>query len=430
MPHALFIDDSRAKYAELKKALGGFFPGIKLGYYSPSQSKVSIKRYNWRSYQFILLRKLIYCENNEIKEWLSFLQDYDDSPPIIVICDQNTDDPITSLITPKTYHIIMIDGKFTALKEKMIDIAIEHKLELKEKEPNTESLFSEDSILTDSHDSDLTINQSLGKEIDIPGYEISRVLGKGSMSRVFLAKSLEYNIEVALKVMFAHSEEDMKFLRQFMQEYQLLSNIDHPNIVTIYERGFAKDFAYIAMEYYPKGLLRSRLNKSGIRPELALNYLGQIASGLSAAHKLNIIHRDIKPSNVLLRTDHVLSLSDFGIARNMAITSDNENLGDMIVGTPHYMSPEQGIGGEIDERSDLYSLGIMFYEMLMGKKPFVAHSVSDIIMLHTCAPTPQLRPEISVYQSLIDGLLAKNPDERFLTAEDLLAGIQWIKSKI
>lgn len=430
MPHALFIDDSRDKYAELRNAFADSFPDVKLGHYSPSQSKVSIKRYNWRSYKFILVHKLVYCENEEIKEWLRFLQNCDDSPPIIVICNQDTDDSDDIVVAPKTYHLTVTDNNFTPLKEEMINIATEHKFELKEKKSNTVLLFSEDKTLADSHGENLAINQPLGKEIDIPGYEIMRILGKGSMSRVFLAKSLEYNTKVALKVMFAHSKDDIKFLRQFMQEYQLLSNIKHPNIVAIHERGFARDFAYIAMEYYPKGSLRNRLSKNGIRLDLALDYLEQITSGLSEAHKMNIIHRDIKPANVLFKTDHVLGLSDFGIARDMAMAPGDEGLKNMIVGTPHYMSPEQGIGDEIDERSDLYSLGVIFYEMLIGKKPFVASSVSDIIVLHAYAPTPQLRSELSVCQSLMDGLLAKDPNERFLTAEDFLAGIQWIKSKL
>lgn len=273
------------------------------------------------------------------------------------------------------------------------------------------------------------VNKFFSGKINVPGYEVGNILGKGSMSRVFFAKSLKYDSDVALKIIYSQNRDDIKFLRQFMQEYMLLSNINHPNIVNVYDHGFVKDFAYIAMEYYSGGLLLKKLSNHGIKPKIALDYLEQITFGLSEIHRLNIIHRDIKPSSILVKANDILGLADFGIARNMFFSSNNENLGNMIVGTPHYMSPEQGIGEEIDERSDFYSLGIMFYEMLMGEKPFVADNMADVLMLHTYAPIPRLNSDTFVCQPLINGLLAKDPNERFTDARKLLANIRYIKSK-
>jgi len=268
--------------------------------------------------------------------------------------------------------------------------------------------------------------QSDGVCLLIPGYSIEKEIAKGGMSTVLLATRLEDNLSVVLKVLFTQGQEDPSALKRFMQEYNLISAMDHPHVIRIYERAFATDFAYIALEYLPTGDLSKRI-RSGIVAETALSYLKQIALGLGAAHELNIIHRDLKPGNILFHGEDTLKITDFGAAKILSDEMEDITLNDMVVGTPYYMSPEQGTGMKVDQRSDIYSLGVLFYQMLTGKKIFTANNISNLIHAHLKEPVPQLPAKMSKYQPLIEGMLAKDPDERFQTTDELIAGIDWIE---
>ncbi len=272
-----------------------------------------------------------------------------------------------------------------------------------------------------------TTNKQLEKfGLVVPGYQLLKEIGRGGMSTVFLAKPIEENNEVVLKVMFTEGHEDPIALKRFMQEYTLISCLDHPNVVSIYERAFASDFAYIAMEHFPGGDLTKKL-KHGIELEKAIEYIREMCLGLVAVHELNIVHRDIKPGNILFRADDTLTITDFGAAKNLTGDVEDITVNNHIVGTPYYISPEQGAGMPFDHRSDLYSLGIMIFQMLTNERPYIAKSVAQLISMHINAPIPHLPTHLAKYQPLIDGLLAKEPDERFQSAEDVIIGLEWIK---
>jgi serine/threonine protein kinase len=257
----------------------------------------------------------------------------------------------------------------------------------------------------------------------VPGYELLRRLGEGGMADVHLARRAEDGLEVALKILQLEGQEDVTLLRRFMREYSLLARLTHPNVVHIYERAFARDFAYIAMEYFPAGDLAGRIQR-GVGTDTAVSYLRQIAAGLGAAHALGIVHRDIKPGNILFRDEQRLAIVDFGISR-ATDQSSSMSMACALLGTPAYMSPEQVRGGEADVRSDLYSVGVVFYEMLTGRKPFQAAGLGDLLDAHLYAPPPRLHAELARLQPVLDGLLAKDPDERFQSTEELLLGVDW-----
>jgi CheY-like chemotaxis protein/tRNA A-37 threonylcarbamoyl transferase component Bud32 len=262
--------------------------------------------------------------------------------------------------------------------------------------------------------------------IVVPGYAISKKIGQGGMASIYLAERDEDNIKVVLKVLSLKQKEDSMLLRRFMREYKLIGQIEHPNIVQIYERAFASDFAYIAMEYFGYGDLSERLHHS-IDGRTAIQYLHQIAEGLGAAHAKGIVHRDMKPANILFRSEHELAITDFGIAKEVESDTMAKQLtvGGALLGTLYYISPEQVLGGEADQRSDLYSLGIIMYKMLTGKHPYTGTSPAQIFEGHINAPIPVLPPPFAALQPLLDGLLAKDPNERFQSTEDLLMGINW-----
>jgi tRNA A-37 threonylcarbamoyl transferase component Bud32/FixJ family two-component response regulator len=249
-------------------------------------------------------------------------------------------------------------------------------------------------------------------------------LAVGGSSQVYLAESEKAGELVVLKVLGDNSDsqvEPHQVFERFLQEYELLLRIRHPNVVRIHEMGIADDHAYISMEYFPAGDLRLRM-RDPLTPEQALDYTEQIARSLSAVHQVGVFHRDLKPGNIMLRNDGSLALIDFGLAKHAMRSSDITAAG-TIFGTPYYISPEQGHGDEVDARSDLYSLGIILYELLMQKRPYTATTPMGIIYLHRNAPLPTLSKELKRYEPLVQKLLAKEPQDRFQSAEQLLEAL-------
>lgn len=259
--------------------------------------------------------------------------------------------------------------------------------------------------------------------VTILGHRFVRELAAGGNSMVYLAESERAGEMVVLKVLADDSDgsDELHFMR-FLQEYELISKIRHPNVVRILDLGIADDHAFIAMEYFPQGDLRAHIAR-GIEPATALSLLAQMASALAVVHEVGVLHRDLKPGNVMMRRDGSLALIDFGLAKQVAVAPDITAAGE-IFGTPYYMSPEQGHGRELDERSDLYSLGVIFYEMLTGKKPFLGSSPMAVIYRHANAPRPRLEGDLQRYQPLLEGLLACKPEQRFASARELLSHIE------
>jgi len=259
--------------------------------------------------------------------------------------------------------------------------------------------------------------------VRIRDYRCVRRLAVGGSSSVFLAESLRTGQQRVLKIFRQVPDvvEGSTTFDRFLREYDLVSRLEHPNIARIYDLGVADDHVYIAMEYFPGGDLRSRMREAMPWAE-ALAYLRQLAAALGALHAIGVLHRDVKPGNVLLREDASVAFIDFGLARQLGLESDITGTG-AIFGTPHYMSPEQGHGLPLDERSDLYSLGVVLHEMLTGQKPFVADSPLAVIYMHAHAPIPRLAPSAQHLQPLLEALLAKQAAGRPASGEEIVARI-------
>jgi len=263
--------------------------------------------------------------------------------------------------------------------------------------------------------------QSLPFNVEIPGYRLLRILATSASSLVLLSERERDDRLAVLKVISTDLQDDRKVLKRFMREQAMLAKLRHPNVVKIYAGGVTADSAYIAMEYFPGGDLRKRID-AGVPEGKALEYFRGVAKGLGAAHEVGIVHRDIKPANILLRKDDSLAIADFGISKSLGASTAITVVG-FVMGTPFYISPEQIDGEPATPCSDLYSLGVILFELLTGERPYPQTRLPALLRAHTEDPLPRLPEEHESMQFVVDGLMAKNPKERFQSVPELLVAL-------
>ncbi len=269
----------------------------------------------------------------------------------------------------------------------------------------------------------MTISES---PIKIPNFNLDKEIGRGGMSRVYLAHQLEPKRKVAIKIVSPGNAADEAFLQSLKQEGDTIASMSCDNIITVYACGVIDAHYYMAMEILSGGDLADKI-KNGLRPEDAVEVMLQIGNALKHAHSKNVLHRDIKPENVMFHESGKAVLVDFGIAKEADSTSSFTQVG-AVVGTPHYMSPERCMGKATDHRSDLYAMGVMFFELLTGKKVYDGRDTFAVSYAHVYEPVPPLPPEHSRYQALINKLLAKDPDDRTQTADEMMEALRRVKA--
>lgn len=265
--------------------------------------------------------------------------------------------------------------------------------------------------------------------MDIPGYRILRTIGKGAMATAYLAETAGERRTVVLKVLhqapWLADDEPAATLAtsavaspgRMAREARIIASLDHPNIVRLYQSGETDGLGFIVMEYLKGGDLETRIAR-GMEVRDALGVTAAIAGALAHAHRNGILHRDVKPQNILFRGDGTPVLSDFGVAKRL----DDElklTLEGTAIGSPLYMSPEQAGGGEVDGRTDIYALGVVLFEMLTGRPPFTGGSAVAVILKHLHGDIPRLPEPLAGLQPLVDGMLAKAPDARIPSADQV-----------
>jgi serine/threonine protein kinase len=277
----------------------------------------------------------------------------------------------------------------------------------------------------------------------ISHYRIVSKIGAGGMGEVYLAQDTKLDRRVALKILPADVAAHPDRMKRFVQEARAASSLNHPNIITIHEIGETASGHFIGTEFIDGETVRERMSRGGVELSDTLDIVVQVASALTAAHGAGIVHRDIKPENIMLRRDGIVKVLDFGLAKLVEQTPLDaeaetrmqvQTQAGLIVGTVAYMSPEQARGMEVDARTDVFSIGVVMYEMLAGQSPFAGETTSDVIAaILTTEPKPpsSFNQEIPAeLDRIVYKTLAKKRDERYRNAKDLLADLRQLQRRL
>ena len=262
----------------------------------------------------------------------------------------------------------------------------------------------------------------------IPGYTILQKIGESEAAAVYLAIAEDLGHNVALKISKrkhtgeANPNDTGQRSIMFQREFEAIAALDHSSIIDLFDYGIHEGVEFLAMEYFPCGDLKARL-QNPLTADEAIAFLKEIALSLKVVHEAGIIHRDLKPPNVMLRDDGSVVLIDFGLARSL-LGGDGSTRTGVLRGSPYYMSPEQAQGESLDARTDLYSLGVILYEMLAGKKPYLGASAIDVLQQHVMAPVPELPVHQLSYQPLLERLMSKSREQRIASCDELLVALE------
>jgi tRNA A-37 threonylcarbamoyl transferase component Bud32 len=268
------------------------------------------------------------------------------------------------------------------------------------------------------------------RQPEIAGYALLKKIAQSAAASVYLARNAEFPSPVALKIHAIKGQQVVSVAdrERFAKECEILSKLNHRSIANVLDYGVTDDYLYLALEYFPCGSLRERL-KHPVSEADAVNYAHQIGEALQIVHAARIVHRDLKPSNLMLTNENRLVLIDFGSARTQFTAGDLTRSEDC-TGTPYYVCPEQIDDREPDARGDLYSLGVVLFEMLSGALPYLGKTLADILAAHRTAPIPRLPEHLIAYQAIVDRLLAKAPQDRYACAAEFLDALDGVRAEI
>lgn len=414
--NALIVDDSEDFRLLIRQYLALEWADAQITEWDPMTRGDIDDNYDLSKHDVLLLDYVL--GNADGLDWLKRLKRRSDCPPVIFLTGAGSERVAVQALKGGAFDYLrkhdlskarLIEAVRTALDERKA-------AEITQRMNNTAAISDRTRVIEVARlpDSDAPDAQV----VEINGYRVIRKIGSGGMSSVYLVERIADRQQVVLKILDSKLCEDNEFLMRFIQEFGLIAKIESRHIVKIFDQGFTDRHVYIAMEYFANGDLRARI-KRGVKPAEAIGLLQQVAMALKAIHEFGIVHRDLKPENIMFRADNSLAIVDFGIAKMISDVNNLTQTGH-ILGTPYYLSPEQAQGEMLDGRSDLYSAGVMMYEMLTQRRPFTASTPIALVNKHISEPVPRLPPDLAPFQELIDKLMAKSPRARFANAQQLL----------
>ena len=261
--------------------------------------------------------------------------------------------------------------------------------------------------------------------VSVGRYRLIRLIAYGGMAALYLATDERDGSQVAIKILDTSQLTDQRTLGRFIREYYLMAELEHPNLIKVFEQGYRGPLAYITMEYLPGGDLYDYM-ESGVDLVTATALIRDIAGALSVMHKAGIVHRDLKPKNIMFRADGSLAVTDLGVSKKLSENPELTYTGE-IVGKPIHIRPEQILGREIDHRSDLYSLGVIYFELVSGERLFMANSPTALMYKHVHEEPRLIEGVPDKLNAIIQHMLKKDPDERYPDAEILQLQLKMLK---
>lgn len=413
---ALIIDDSEDFRLLVSQYIALEWPGAQITEWDPVTQGDIDDNYDLGVFDTLLLDYVMGTADG--LDWLKRLKRRKDCPPVIFLTGAGSESVAVQALKNGAFDYLRKHDLSKARLVEAVRAALDERkaAAITQRMARTAALSELDStgVVARMQGSDA----AGGQVVEINGYTVIRKIGSGGMSTVYLVERNLDKQQVVLKILDSKLCEDNEFLMRFIQEFGLIAKIESRHIVKIFDQGFTDRHVYIAMEYFANGDLRARIKK-GINVTQAMDLLRQVALALNAIHAFGIVHRDLKPENIMFRADGSLAIVDFGIAKLISDANSLTQTGH-ILGTPYYLSPEQAQGETLDGRSDLYSAGVMTFEMLTNRRPFTANTPIALVNKHINEPVPRLPAGMERFQELIDRLMAKRATDRFASAQELL----------
>ena len=417
----LVIDDEITVRTLLKKQLVKKWPSATVDIYDPVESGIPDSRFPWGDYDIVLLDFDIGYSGHTGIDWIPRIRNTRNSPAIIMVTGQGSEDIAVKAIKAGADEYLI---KYDVVTERLYDVIGEVMEQLR-----TDSRRDDmDSPADDSPDLQTDDKGKPGVYLEnreFPGYGCIREIKTGPSTTIY-AERLSDNLPVILKAQKFLGGDAAHITRRFEQELNLLAGFEHSNLISILDYQIIDNIIYYVMDYLPGGDLESRIPQTANDPEMAVNYILQIANGLKFLHENNILHRDINPKNIIFDEDDHPVIVDLGIAKDLSselsLTMEGE-----VLGTPVYMSPEQFTGQPLSVCSDIYSLGVMFYEMLTGERPYSGETLMEVVYKVTYEEPRPLPDNLSGYQPVMDKLIAKIPEDRYQDVDEFIEAMKSLK---
>lgn len=413
----LIVDDSIEFRKVLQIYIAKQIPEAEVIEYDLDKYGIPDSSYNWGEHDLLLLDYNLGGEEDGFT-WLTTFRETPNFPPVIILTADSSEYVAVKAIKLGAVDFINKSDLnpvilAEAIKNACTDISEKNK---------TQDEDNNISVRAPGH-----LKKQFDKQYDVP-YKLVRLIGQGASSKVFLAERESDQLTLVLKIMDINTDTDNNALNRFMLEADLLTQIKSPFVAKIYDYGLTDDYGFIAMEFFNRGDLKQRMEQE-LSLDVCLSYITHIAYGLRDIHDMGVVHRDIKPANIMFRGDDSLAIADFGISKKLYSPLEMTTLG-KVLGTPHYLSPEQGQGKKVDQRSDIYSVGVLFYELLTREKPYTANTPAALIYQHINAPLPRLSGDRKIFQRIINKTMAKKPGDRYQTMDGLILDLEKIEKKL
>jgi DNA-binding response OmpR family regulator len=398
----LIIDDDEDLHTLLSHYLTGQWADAVIDHYNPTEKPMPEASFPLGSYDVVVLDYMLGREDGDGLEWLAQFKQRPDCPKILFLTGAGNETIAVRAIKAGADDY---QRKQELTREKLIT--------------SLRDLTSDAAQKTLSPELARRLEgQAIGSQVRIPGIRVLHLIGEGGMSRVYLASRERDDEPLVVKILRNEVTADAKALARFMEEYSLVERIQSRHVARVHGHGSSGEHAYLVMEFFEGGDLMKRLGGKALAAGECLRLFRDLMMALGDIHEKGILHRDLKPQNLMFRRDGSLAIVDFGIAKHVD-AADMTGVGE-ILGTPRYMSPEQVQGKALDLRTDIYSAGVLLYQMLTGRHLFDGNSAVEVALHHLNTPPPALPEELSKYQRLLDKLLEKDREARFRNSDEVV----------